>query len=362
MQFICDGLELSDAVMKVSKAIAIKTTNPLLEGIKIVAEENTLTLMATDLELSIQKTIKAEVKEEGATVVPGRFFSEYVKKLNGERIELFLNEKNGLTIKYGDSEGFIQCYSTKEYPNLNTLNTTNGFTITKTALKNLINRTIFSVAIDDSRPILKGCLFEIEENCVKTVTSDGYRLSLAKEKVSGNLNTSCIVPDKSLKEISKLLEDSDDEINVYIEKNFLMVDLDDAKITTRLLEGAFLNYKQIINASSYETVVTVKKNMFENALERASLLSRIGQNNLVKFEIADDTIRLTSNSEIGSIKEKVAISLQGKDLTIALRNVSDDFVKISLSNPTNPCVITSVEENQDECKYIFLILPVRLIN
>lgn len=370
MQILCEGLDLADAVLKVSKAIAVKTTNPVLEGIKLVAEDDTLTLFSTDLELSIEKKIKAEVKEEGSCVVPGKFFSEYVKKLTNDKIELILEENNGLKIKYLDSEGYIQCFLESEYPDINLMDSKEYFAITKTNLKELINNVIFSVAIDDSRPILRGCLLEIGRDVVKAVTSDGYRLSLSRKVITySNTETSCIVPDKSLREISKILDDSDDQINVYVNKNFLMVDQGDTKIITRLLEGEFLNYKQIIMASAKDTVITVNKAQIVDALERASLLSKIGQNNLVKFDIKEDAMLLTSNSEIGNIKEKISIVLEGKDLLIAFnaryfleafRTIDDEFVKINFQGPTNPCTITPVDGEKEE--YLYLILPVRMIN
>ena len=159
MQVVCEGLDLADAVAKVSKAIPNKTTNPILEGIKLVAKEETLTLSATDLELSIEKKIKANVKIEGEVVIPGKFFSEFIKKLSNEVIELELNDKNQLKIKYIDSESYIQCFVNDEYPSFNNVNANNMFSITSVNLKRLINKSIFSVAIDDSRPILKGTLF-----------------------------------------------------------------------------------------------------------------------------------------------------------------------------------------------------------
>ena len=370
MQIICEGLDLADAVLKVSKAIAVKTTNPILEGIKLVEEDDTLTLFSTDLELSIEKKIKAEVKEEGSCVVPGKFFSEYVKKLTNDKIKLTLEQNNGLKIKYLDSEGYIQCFVESEYPDINLMDSKEYFGISNINLKDLINSVIFSVAIDDSRPILRGCLLEINHDTIKAVTSDGYRLSLAKKPLTySNIETSCIVPDKSLREISKLLDDSDEQVNVYVNKNFLMVDQGDTKIITRLLEGEFLNYKQIIMASAKDTVITVNKAQLVDALERASLLSKIGQNNLVKFDIKEDTMLLTSNSDIGNIKEKISVVLEGKDLLIAFnaryflevfRVTTDEFVKINFQGPTNPCIITPVDSDNDQ--YLYLILPVRMIN
>lgn len=169
----CQGLDLSEAFLRVSKAISNKTTNPILEGIKIIAEDGTLTMSATDSELSIEKKIKADVKIEGETVVPGRFITEFVKKLTNSEIELSLNEKNQLVIKYEDSQSMIQCYNPIEYPGFKKIETEEFFGISKKDFKTCVNKSIFSVAIDDSRPILKGVLFDINNNELNTVALDG---------------------------------------------------------------------------------------------------------------------------------------------------------------------------------------------
>lgn len=367
MQVVCDGLDLSEAVIKVSRAIAYRTTNPILEGIKIVADNDYVVVSATDQELSIEKKIKAEVKIEGETVVPGRFFTEFVRKLTKEKIELSTNEKNQLKIKYTDSEGVVQCYNSLEYPSFNKVDSSEYFAMTETELKNLIQKTIFAVATDDTRPILKGVLFEISSEQITAVALDGYRLALCKNPIKfANIQANVIVPAKSLSEISKLLGDSDEIINIYIQKNYLMVDLNETKVTTRLLDGDFLNYKQII-PQNFETTIVINKNQFEDALDRASLLSKIGQSNLVKFDIKENSLVITSNSDIGTICENVNVSFKGKDLKIAFnaryftecaRNITDEFIKISFNNSTNPCIINPI----DSYKYTFLILPVRMLN
>lgn len=367
MQIVCDGLDLSDAVLKVSKAISARTTNPILEGIKLVAEEDVLTLSATDTELSIEKKIKADVKVEGETVVPGKFFTEFMKKLSNEKIELELNTQNQLKIKYTDSESFIQCFVTNEYPSFNVIDSNDKFTITNLNLKNLINKSIFSVAIDDSRPILKGTLFEINSKQVKAVALDGYRLAMVTEPVeASSVNGGVIIPARSLAEIAKLLDDSDNLVTIYIDSKYIMVDLGDTKVISRILEGEFLNYKQII-ATEFTTEIVINKAQLTDALERASLLSKVGQNNLVKFEIKENNLLLTSNSEIGNIKENINITSQGKDLFIAFnaryfmeafRTNSDEFVKIKFNSSSNPCVVVP-SNGSDE--YLYLILPVRIL-
>lgn len=367
MQIICDGLDLSDAVLKVSKAISTRTTNPILEGIKLVASEDTLTLSATDTELSIEKKIKADVKVEGETVVPGKFFTEFMKKLSNEKIELELNNQNQLKIRYMDSESFIQCFVTNEYPSFNIIDSNDKFSLSNIKLKNLINKSIFSVAIDDSRPILKGTLLEINSKQVKAVALDGYRLAMVTEPViESNVNGGVIVPARSLSEIAKLLNDSDDKVTIFIDSKYIMVDLGDTKVISRILEGEFLNYKQII-ATEFTTEVVINKAQLTDALERASLLSKVGQNNLVKFDIKENNLLLTSNSEIGNVKENISINQQGKDLFIAFnaryfmeafRTNNDDFVKIKFNSASNPCVVVPASGNEE---YLYLILPVRIL-
>lgn len=360
----CMGLELSDAFLRVSKAISNKVTNPILEGIKLSAEDNELTLSATDTDLSIEKKIKADIKIEGETVVPGKFITEFVKKLSNSDIELEVNEKNQLLIRYDGNESVIQCYNSVEYPGFRKISTEEWFGISKKDLKTIINKTIFSVALDDSRPILKGVLFDIDQKEINAVALDGYRLSRVKKKVTSNFKKQIVVPARSLNEISKLIEDEDEIINIYVDSNAIMIDTTDTKIISRLLEGDFVNYKQII-PMNYETFVIVNKVQIEDALERVSLLSKVGQNNFVKFDIKESSVLLTSNSEIGNIKEKISAVLNGKDVTIAfnprfilesLKANSDEFVKLCLNTPSNPCVIVPTEGDE----FLYLILPVRM--
>ena len=163
MKFRCDGLELSEAISVVSKAISSKTTSQILEGIKMVCAEDKLILSATDLEMSVEKTIRAEVYTAGETVVPGRLFGEYIKKLTNEQIECELNEKNQLRIAYTDSEGTLQCMEISEFPQIKEVAKDDFFELSKEDFKALINNVYYAVAVDDSRPILKGVLFDINK-------------------------------------------------------------------------------------------------------------------------------------------------------------------------------------------------------
>jgi DNA polymerase-3 subunit beta len=367
MKIICDGHDLSDAVQKVFKAISPRTTSPILEGIKLKAEEGTLTLTATDLELSIEKSIVADVKIAGETVVPGKFFTEFVRKLTTEQIELSLSDKNWLKIKYLDSEGELQCLSAEEYPVLKSPSNGQSFIVNQNELKDLINKTAFSASQDDSRPILKGILLEIDNSLVTAVALDGYRLAKCVKPIQSTTSViSAIVPYRCITEIARLLEDSEQTVTVFVEKNYLMVDLIHTKIISRLLDGEFINYRQII-PNSFNSVVTLPTEQFESGLERAILLSRVDKNNLVKFDIKNDVMVLSSNSDIGNVEEKIPVKLNGEDITIAfnaryftelLKYIGADNITIKFSNPVSPCIATPSGDSDD---LIYLILPVRMV-
>ena len=208
MKLICSGSDLSDAVGKVFKAVSVRTTNPILEGIKLKAENGTLTLTATDLELAIEKVIVADVKVEGETVVPGRFFAEFVKRLAQEQIELMLVGGNRIRISYGDSSGELQCLNAEDYPQIKELNNAQSFVIIRSELRDLVNKVAFSVATDDARPMLKGVLLEVDDVSLTGVALDGYRLAKCVkpvEKTTASMRA--LVPARCLTEIARLIED-----------------------------------------------------------------------------------------------------------------------------------------------------------
>ena len=363
MKFRCDGLELSEAISVVSKAISSKTTSQILEGIKMVCVDDKLILTATDLEMSIEKTIRAEVESSGETVVPGRLFGEYIKKLTNEQIECELNEKNQLKISYTDSEGCLQCMEINEFPAIKEVEKNNYFEITKEDFKSLINNVFYAVAQDDSRPILKGILLEISQNTIKAVAVDGCRLSISnKNLVMSTTDFKIIVPGRNLNEIVKMLN-GDDNVKVYVHSNNIMVDIGDTIVINRLIDGQFINYRQIV-PKDFSTVVTINKEQLEDAIDRASVLSRIDKNNLVKFDIKEKNLMLTSNSEIGNTRENITVGVKGNDLNISfnskyfsdcLRVIDNPYIKMNFNSQIQPCVITPCEGND----FLFLISPAK---
>jgi DNA polymerase-3 subunit beta len=368
MKLICNGNDLALAVGQVYKAASTRTQqNLVLEGILLKARDGALTLTATDLELAIEKTIPAEVKIEGETVVPGRFFAEFVKKLTREQIELSLTDSR-LRIRYGESDGTLQCLSSAEFPPVKDLDSAQRFTIIRSELKDLINKIAFSVSLDDARPMLKGVLLEIGDVTLTGVALDGYRLAKCVKPIEQTTAMmSAVVPSRCINEIARLLDDSSDPVEICIQKNYLMVNLDHTRITTRLLDGDYINYRQII-PENFESRVIVPKELFESGLERAILLAKAEKTNLVKFEVKDDLLKLESNSEIGNVTEKIPAKLHGPEVTIAfnakyftelLRFVATDHITIKFISSVSPCVVVPSAAGAED--FMYLILPVRMI-
>ncbi len=366
MKIRCNGTELSDALSRVSRALPIKLNSPILEGIKIVAKDNTLTIVATDLELSIEKRINAEVLIEGEIVVtPGKMFSEYVKKLEDEEIEIDSIENNKIKIGYLDSSVSFNCFDSSEFPDAKEVEKKDSFTIKAKSLKDLINSISFSVALEDARPSLKGCCFNIKEGVIEGVASDGYRLALSRVQIENKeVSGKYVIPVRSLNEASRLLDDSDDDITVYFEKNYMMIDCYHTKIQSRLIAEEYINYERII-PEEFSTQVKVDKKMFEKAMDRVFVITRNEKKCYVKMEIKENNMYLKAEASIGEVNEKLPISLNGKDLLIAfntkfitdaMKTSQDEYLSLNFTSNTAPGIIKGESD-----AWLYLILPLRII-
>ena len=364
MKLICDGLDLSDAVLKVSKALSVKAANPILEGIKITAQGDSLTLLATDMELTIEKKIKADVLMEGETVVVGKYFVDFVKKLENEQIELSRLFDGQLKIKYADSESELQVFPAENYPKIEKDTENNYFEISQADFKEVVERTAFACSSDDARPILKGCLFEISNGNLTSVALDGFRMALVKKPVSSSANMKAVIPARALNEIVRLLDKDEGVLKVYLQKNSLFVQLENTCLMSRLIEGEFVKYNHIL-PNAFDNSVTVNRAMLLTSIERASIVTRNDRYNVIKFDIKEDAVEVSAKSEIGNVNEKVTSILDGKDMVIAfngkylseyLKIVTDEFIKLNLNTSIDPCVITPVGGEG----FLYLVLPVRI--
>lgn len=362
MKFVCDGLSLSEAVMKVSKACAVRTTAPIMECIKLSAYGTEVNLLATDGELSISKNVKAEVFEEGDVCVPGKLFSDFIGKLSGEEVCIATGEK-GVEISYRDAGTFLQSLPAEEFPRIDFTVGENSFTMKQQSLKKIIAETTFCCATDDSRPILKGCLMEFKDE-LEMCALDGYRLACTKaEIVTKSGEKSIICPARTLSEISKLLEGESEEITLYTQGGMLLVREGDTTVVSRLYQGEFIRKENVI-PSKFTTVVTLKREELIASAERAAILIRGDKNNLVTLEMGGGTLRIYSHSENGNVDETLLAETEGKDLTVsmnakflsdALRALEEERVTASFNGPVSPFIVQNAVKKDS----LYLILPVR---
>ena len=364
MKFVCDGMILSDAALTVSKACAAKTSTPILECIKLSAVNDGLTLTAYDGEISIEKKILAEVLEEGELCVNGKTFADFVGKIAAFEVVIASDEK-GVSIRYADSESYMQALSASDFPRIGNRSTEgkNYFTIHQYDLKNIIAKTVFCCATDESRPILKGCLLETKEGKLTATALDGFRMAYSECEAnaeSGDMKLVC--PARTLIEIARML-DGDGALNVYADKNLLSVEVKDTVLTSRLYAGEFVK-KENIFPVAFTTVVKVKRAELMESVERASVLIRTDKNNLILFDIKLGKIVITANSDMGKVEETVTADLEGKELKIAmnskylldaLKALTDETIVMSFNTSVSP--FTMENENGGTSQY--LILPVR---
>ncbi len=367
MKIIVNSLDLNDAVSKVMKALAVKDVAPVLECIKITAENDRLTLYATDKDLAIERTIDANVIVGGAFLVPGRIFGEYIRNIaeNGSDISLEMGEDNRLLVCSASSECNIGTLDADDYPETENIGGSNYFAIQESNLKSIINNVIFSVATDDSRPMLKGVYFEAKEYTLSAVATDGYRFALSKKVLEERVDyISATIPSRSLTELAKLLNDSDNVLKVFIENNYMLICMENTKLSTRLLAGQYIKYDNIVPRDFLSTLY-VNKATFERALSTASIMSRSEKNNLVVLDIEEYNMNISSTSQYGTAKENITISLTGKDVRCAynskyindcLKVIDAETIKMEFAQH-NSCVITI----KDSDEVLYFILPVKQI-
>lgn len=362
MKFVCDGLTLSEAAVKTGKACAVRTTAPILECIKLCAGNDEVTLFATDGELSIQKTIRAEVFEEGEVCVPGKLFCDFIGKLTSVEVTIQTSDR-GIEIKYLDSGTYMQVLSADEFPKISLDIGKNSFVLKKRELKQVVAKTSFCCATDDSRPILKGCLMEFGEQLEMTAL-DGYRLAYATAEIVSKTGANSIVcPARTLVEISRMIDESDEEITLYTQGGMLLVRTEDMIIVSRLYQGDFIKRSSVVPVT-FSTLVTLSKTELLESVERAAILIRGDKNNLVTLTIGGNMVKIASVSEQGTLSESIAAGTEGKELVIsmnakfltdALKALEEESVQIAFNGPVSPFVL----ENSEKKGSFYLILPVR---
>ncbi len=367
------------SVQDVMKAVSSRTTIPILTGIKIVATEDGVTLTGSDSDISIESYIPveedgkeiAEIKRTGSIVLQAKYFSEIVKKLPKDTVEIEVENHFMTKIKSGKSEFNLNGLDPEEYPHLPQIEEHHVFRLPTDLLKHMIRQTVFAVSTSETRPILTGVNWNVYNSELVCIATDSHRLALRKAKVEGRnipkeFKANVVIPGKSLNELSKILDDSEEMVDIVITDYQVLFRTKHLLFFSRLLEGNYPDTSRLIPTES-KTDIFVNTKEFLQAIDRASLLARDGRNNVVKLSTLEGKmLEISSNSpEIGKVVEEVQCELiEGEELKIsfsakymmdALKALDSTEIKISFTGAMRPFLIRTVEDDT----IVQLILPVR---
>lgn len=365
MKFFCGKKAFSDSVSVVQRVVSAKSTIPALEGILLTASESSLTITSYDLEIGMTTTLPATVTEPGSIVLNAKLFSDILRKLPGDSVNIVCDEKLLTTVTSGVSEFTILGIPSEEFPEIPTLTECETFEVPQGLLASMIRQTLFCISADDSKPVHTGSLFELSENQIRIVSVDGFRLAIRTEQIKNSLETSFVVPGKTLSEVLKMLgDDSEDNITMLIGKRHIMFEINGYTVISRLLEGEFLDYKNVID-KAHTTEIKINVRSFTDSIERASLLISDRLKSPVKCVFEKDIIKVTCSTPSGKVYDEIAAALDGSPLEMgfnnrylldALRACECDEVKVLLNGALAPMKIYPSEGEN----FIFLVLPVRL--
>ncbi|UXR37885.1 DNA polymerase III subunit beta [Staphylococcus simulans] len=357
------------------KAISPRTTLPILTGIKIDAKEEGIILTGSDSEISIEISIPKEVDgeeivtitETGSVVLPGRFFVDIIKKLPGKDVKLSTNEQFQTLITSGHSEFNLSGLDPDQYPLLPQVSQDDAIQLPIKVLKNVIAQTNFAVSTSETRPVLTGVNWLIQDNELICTATDSHRLAVRKLKLEDEdiENKNVIIPGKALAELNKIVTDSEDDINIFFASNQVLFKVGNINFISRLLEGHYPDTSRLF-PENYETKIEMSNSDFYHAIDRASLLAREGGNNVIKLSTGNQEVELSSTSpEIGTVKEDVdANSVEGSSLKIsfnskymmdALKAIDNDEVEVEFFGTMKPFTL----KPKDDDSVVQLILPIR---
>ncbi|MDK3972283.1 DNA polymerase III subunit beta [Staphylococcus pseudintermedius] len=356
------------------KAISPRATLPILTGIKIDATNEGIVLTGSDSEISIEITIPNQVDgqeiinvvEPGSVVLPGRFFVDIIKKLPGKEVKLSTNEQFQTLITSAHSEFNLSGLDPDQYPLLPQVSSDDALQLPVKVMKNIIAQTNFAVSTSETRPVLTGVNWLIQQNELLCTATDSHRLAVRKLKLEEEIeDKNVIIPGKALAELNKIMTDSEDHIDIFFASNQVLFRVGNVNFISRLLEGHYPDTSRLF-PENYEIKLGLNNSDFYHAIDRASLLAREGGNNVIKLSTGDTQIELSSTSpEIGTVKEEVTandveggnlkISFNSKYMMDALKAIDNEEVEVEFFGTMKPFIL----KPKDDDTVTQLILPIR---
>ena len=359
---------LINGLQAVQNVVGSRTTLPILSNVLLRAEGNLLELTATDLDVTVVCGVEAQVKTAGATTIPVKKLFGIVRELNNPEIEIDVDEKNTTSLQSGASFYKINGLAAEEFPALPKFTEDKKVILPQDKVKGMMKKTSFAISTDESRYVLNGIFLSLKDDKVTMVATDGRRLALVDEdaEVTEASQGEFIIPAKAVGELNRLLQDTG-VVEIRYSENQAAFNLKDEKggsvlLISKLIEGNYPNYRQVIPAEPKERV-GLPREEFLHALRRAEIMTS-EKSNSVKLAFTKHNLAITANSpEVGEARESLAINYSGRDLAIAfnpkyvidpLNALTNDEVFLELIDELSPGVL------KINGPFLYVVMPMRL--
>jgi DNA polymerase III subunit beta len=363
MKFKTDKNQIFKTLQKVQNAVSSKGTLPILSNILLETQKDNIKITATDLDIGISSIMPVKPEMEGAITLPAKKFLDIIKELpDSGDIHVSTKKNNTVSIECGKIFFKIMGLPKDEFPQQPDFKNKDTITILQDTLKNMISMTIFAVSRDETRYVLNGTLLVINGKNIKLVATDGRRLAVVEKNLQKEtiVNKTVIIPTKTIQELHRLLEEG--EVKISFDENQVLFDLGDTVIISRLIEGEFPNYEQVIPKEVKDKIV-IDRDALLSAAKRASILTN--QDSVaIKLDVSKDKMAISKNTPyMGEVREEVDISYKGKEMTVGfnpnyiievLRNIDTKDVGLELADSDKPGVIRLGNE------YVYVVLPMQI--
>ena len=377
MRAVCNTDLFSKKLALVSRGVSARSTIQLLGGILLEADEGSVRLSATDMEISIQTTAAAEVGEEGRVVIPARIFNDVVRSLPGGELALAHDRSEGVVrLSARENEYRIRAYAAEDFPQLPKFDEAAAFKMSGEALVETVEKVSRSYSRDETRPVLTGILISFEESRVRMVTTDSYRLSIKETELVTTFDGSreAIIPARAMQEVSRIYASSDEEqVEVVLSENQALFRIGDVLFGTRLIEGNFPEYKRLL-PNAFEREISVRREDLIGTLRRVNLFAQRQTPPVpVSLNFSEGAVEVTvRNGEVGEAREKLPaasedefhISFNPTYLLDGVSALDSENVLFKLNESLKPGLIVPGGSDDDgsngeEPDFLYLIMPMR---
>ena len=383
MKIIFNKQTVSAAVTPLMCAVSGKSTLNSIEGILIEAQKPDLcTLTTYDLEKGMRITIEAKVIEEGSFIVNAQKFNQTLKVMDGEEILLTVDDNLVASIESGKSFHRMNALAGSDFPILPTLKSEQSFTVSQGILKKMIGKVSYAMGINDQRPVLNGAYFEVKEGSLMVVSCDSFKVAKCKKETDvqnssaegKKLDFSFIIPVKTVGELSRMLDDDEDEtVQIFMTRKNIIFIFGELTFFSRLVDGRYIDYERVLR-KDHKISIEVNKAELLSALERAALITeeRIANTvrSSVRFDLANGILKILANSTAGSTYDEIEVPHEGDPILIAFNNrwlidsvkaCGTDKLKIYLTSPLTGINIEPLEK-EEGIEEEYMLLPVRMNN